>query len=125
MPLNPRCHPDARHNDEGSNEQRIYHFAQRLKCGTAEKRRPERSELAVLSAAATTDLFAVLFMPWSRVEALAMQTYTTRIPWGLIVWRVNAVALKIWLKMKEGPLLLRQLGKVAMEYRHLGPILSQ
>jgi hypothetical protein len=96
-----------------------------LKCGTAERRRSERSELAVLSAVATTDLFAVLFMPWSRVEALAMQTYTTRIPWGLIVWRVYAVALKVWLKMKEGPLLLRQLGKVAVEYRHLGPILSQ
>ena len=30
--------------------------AQRLKCGTAEKVRPERSELAALSAVATTDL---------------------------------------------------------------------
>ena len=31
---------------------------ERLKCGTAEKGRPERSELATLSAVATTDVFA-------------------------------------------------------------------
>lgn len=31
---------------------------ERLKCGTAGLRRPERSELATLSAVATTDLFA-------------------------------------------------------------------
>ena len=32
---------------------------ERLKCGTAEKERPERSELGALSAVATTDLFGV------------------------------------------------------------------
>ena len=31
--------------------------AERLKCGTAETERPEQSELAALSAVATTDLF--------------------------------------------------------------------
>ena len=31
-------------------------LTQRLKCGTAEKKRPERSELAALSAVATTGL---------------------------------------------------------------------
>ena len=35
-----------------------YLGAQRLKCGTAGERRPERSELAALTAVATTDLFA-------------------------------------------------------------------
>ena len=37
-------------------------LAERLKCGTAETGRPERSELAALSAVATTDLFAVDFI---------------------------------------------------------------
>jgi hypothetical protein len=35
-------------------------FNERLKCGTAGFRRPERSELAALTAVATTDLFAFL-----------------------------------------------------------------
>jgi hypothetical protein len=35
-------------------------YAERLKCGTAEIGRPERSELATLSAVATTDLFGLL-----------------------------------------------------------------
>ena len=37
-------------------------ITERLKCGTAEFRRPERSELAGLSAVATTDLFGVFVL---------------------------------------------------------------
>jgi len=37
----------------------LHLLTERLKCGTAEKRRPERSELAALSAVATTDLLAI------------------------------------------------------------------
>ena len=36
--------------------------AERKKCGTAEKRRPERSERETLPAVATTGLFAFLFL---------------------------------------------------------------
>ena len=44
------------------------HFlGQRLKCGTAGFRRLERSELAALSAVATTDLFGFLYLH-SRVS---------------------------------------------------------
>ena len=39
-------------------------IAERLKCGTAGFRRLERSELAALSAVATTDLFVFFGFSW-------------------------------------------------------------
>ncbi len=104
----------------------IFNFlAYRLKCGTAGYRRLERSELAALSAVATTDLFAVLLMSWLRVEALAMQTHSTGISWILIVWCVNAVALKVFVEVKKAPLIRGQPSKVAVKDRNLRPILGQ
>jgi hypothetical protein len=78
-----------------------------------------------VGAVATTDVFAGLFMSWSRVKAVAMQSYSTRILWRLIVWHVNTIALEVWLKVEERPLVLGQSSEIAVEYRHLGPILGQ
>ena len=89
------------------------------------RRGKRRIQPLTLSPVATHGWFAGLFVSWSRVESVAMQTYTTRILWHRIVWGVNAVALKLWLMMKKRPLLLWQFGKVAVEDGHHGPILSQ
>ena len=53
---------DDEKNAEQCNQRRHGFSGERLKCGTAETGRPERSELAALSAVATTDLFAVDFI---------------------------------------------------------------
>ena len=53
-------------------------ISERLKCGTAGVRRPERSELTSLSAVATTDLFArlVSVMPVRSQEWFAVVGFT-------------------------------------------------
>lgn len=49
----------------------IFIWIERLKCGTAGREHPERSELAALSAVATTDLFSILIsecrVPFSQL----------------------------------------------------------
>jgi hypothetical protein len=56
--FSPAC---RRTNDLRNIIKDIYFIiVERLKCGTAEEMRPERSELAALFAVATTDLFDTL-----------------------------------------------------------------
>lgn len=48
----------------------LFYFAQDLKCGTAGERYPGRSELATLSAVATTALFCLGLFLEDRLQVL-------------------------------------------------------
>ena len=65
-----------------------------MKCGTAAKRRPERSELEALSAVATTDLFCRFLSP----SAIGINL------WNLLFRRIGNPQL---LKFIEPPISLR------------------